>query len=248
MVEDIVRQKIDALISRARTITGLSTSGMARDNAHVAQCQGWVAEAANLVEFAIDQESNAYRRAVSRLSQGGSALQAVASIASVLEGLRDDIQSGLLGNMGNLVRAETFDNFLEHADFYVVQGMKNEAGIIAGVVFEDTVRRIARDQQIDEPDRPIDAVINALAARGVITGQQGKQARVGAHVRAKATHALWDEFDMQGVEATVVLCRTLLRNISAASQRLARDRPGAYSSSGSRQAFSSLNLSPAMRF
>jgi len=48
--------------------------------------------------------------------------------------------------LGNKIRAETFDDFLDHAVFYAKKGRKMEAGVIAGVVFEDTIRRIHREK------------------------------------------------------------------------------------------------------
>jgi len=53
-------------------------------------------------------------------------------------------------------------------------------------------------------------LINALARKTVITGQQSKQAKVAAHVRTKATHAQWDEYELDGVAQTIQLTRTFL--------------------------------------
>jgi len=53
-----------------------------------------------------------------------------------------DIDRGLLGDLGNKIRAETFDDFLDHAEDYLKRNLKNEAGTIGGVVFEDTIRRV----------------------------------------------------------------------------------------------------------
>ena len=72
---------------------------------------------------------------------------------------------------------------------------KMEAGVIAGVVFEDTVRRIYRNKIADDDKgKELEELINALKRNGVITGQQSKQAKLAAHVRNKATHAQWDQF------------------------------------------------------
>ena len=87
-----------------------------------------------------------------------------------------------------------------------------EAGVIAGVVFEDTIRRIYRDKITDDDKgQKLEELINTLAKQNVITGQQSKQAKVAAHVRTKATHALWDEFDRAGVEATIQITKRFLR-------------------------------------
>jgi hypothetical protein len=54
-------------------------------------------------------------------------------------------------------------------------------------------------------------LINLLAKENVISGQQSKQAKVASHVRTKATHALWDEFDREGVADTIKITRLLLQ-------------------------------------
>jgi hypothetical protein len=82
--------------------------------------------------------------------------------------------------------------------------------VIAGVVFEDTIRRICSDHNIVEPNNNVDRLINALKTKGIIKGQQKEQAKLAAYVRSKATHALWDEFDKSGVEATIQITKQLL--------------------------------------
>ena len=85
-----------------------------------------------------------------------------------------------------------------------------EAGVIAGVVFEDTIRRIYRNKIADDKGKSLEDIINALAKQSVITGQQSKQAKVAAHVRTKATQ--WDEFDIAGVQDTIQITRRFLSN------------------------------------
>jgi len=131
-------------------------------------------------------------------------------MTATFRGLLRDIDAGLLNNFANKIRAETFDEFLEHAEWYHAHDRKNEAGVLAGVVFEDTVRRICRDQAIDEKGEKLEELINQLAKKDVITGQQSKQAKVAAHVRTKATHAQWDEFDLDGVASAIKITRIFL--------------------------------------
>jgi hypothetical protein len=64
-----------------------------------------------------------------------------------------------------------------------------EAGVIAGVVFEDALRRICRKHRITEKDVNLDSLISALVKIGALTDMKAKRARVAAHVRTKATHA-----------------------------------------------------------
>jgi hypothetical protein len=162
------------------------------------------------LSYAIPSPQNPYRDQIER-DDRPLEVQRVASIAEMLRSLLPDIDAGLLGDLGNQVRAETFDNFLDHGEAYLADARKMEAGVIAGVVFEDTLRRIYRTKIADDDKgKKLEDIINTLASKNVITGQQSKQAKVAAHVRTQATHAQWDEFDIAGVRATIQLTRQFL--------------------------------------
>lgn len=212
MIEENVRRKIQDLIHRSQPLV-ISTTGVARDTKHLSECEGWIAEALNIIELAVPIPSNAYRQRIDTLGQGRAySLPArVGSIAQILSALLPDIDAGLLGELGNKIRAETFDDFLDHAESYAREGKKMEAGVIAGVVFEDTIRRLYRVRIDQDKGHKLEDLINVLAKQNVITGQQSKQAKVAAHVRTKATHAQWDEFDLAGVENAIQITRHFLR-------------------------------------
>jgi hypothetical protein len=205
VINNIVRRKIQDLIARAPSLIG---GGDLPHDARMAKCSSWITEALNVTQFAIPSPQNPYRAQIERTL--GSKDYCVAVIAETLRSLLPDIDAGLLGDLGNQVRAETFDDFLDHGQAYLDGARKMEAGVIAGVVFEDTVRRIYRDKVADDKDKSVEDMINALAKNSVITAQQSKQAKVAAHVRTKATHARWDEFTIDGVRDTIQVTRRFL--------------------------------------
>jgi hypothetical protein len=212
MIEEKIRRKIEDLIGRARTIG--PSDGMVRDDRHFGACEGWLVEARNVIQLAVPMPQNAYRQRIEAITnpEGKAIVQCVISATEVLRALLPDIDAGLVGDLGNKIRAATFDDFLDHAESYLQDGQKMQAGVVAGVVFEDTIRRIYRDKITgDDKGKQVDELINALTRQNVITGQQSKQAKVAAHVRAKATHALWDEFNLEGVESTIQITKTFLR-------------------------------------
>jgi hypothetical protein len=206
----MIEEKIRHLVERSAPLT--TNSDLPRNGQHKSEYDGWITEALNIIEVAVPKPNNAYRRSIDKLVERGFLIQNVRSIGQILSALLQDIDAGLLGDLGNQIRAETFDDFLDHAEFYQKEGRKQEAGVIAGVVFEDTVRQICRDKcGITDKDQKLEDLINTLKGRGVITGQQSKQAKVGSHVRTKATHAQWDEFDLEGVAATIQITKIFLR-------------------------------------
>jgi hypothetical protein len=212
MLEEAVRQKIEDLIRRAVQIA--PGGATLRDKEHSAECRAWITEALNIIDFAVPVETNSYHQNIVKLGGGsGLLLDRVASMGSILLSLLADIDAGLIADFGNQIRAETFDDFLEHADVYRKEGQKQAAGVLAGVVFEDTIRRIcrAKGRGIVEKGEDLDKLINVLAKQTVITGQQARQARTAAFVRTKATHAQWDEYELDGVAETISLTRASLR-------------------------------------
>jgi len=138
--------------------------------------------------------------------------QAVGVMAAILRSLLLDADAGLLSSVADRARAEAFDNFLDHADAYVSAGHKNEAGVIAGAVFEDTLRRVCRKLGTVEKGAKLDALIAELSAKGELSGIKAKRARAAAHIRTKASHAQWDEFELEDVRATIVFTRELIES------------------------------------
>jgi polyhydroxyalkanoate synthesis regulator phasin len=133
-----------------------------------------------------------------------------------------DIELGLLASIEAQARASAFDDFLGHAKEYAKDRLKNEAGVIAGVVFEDTLRNICRNVSIKEKGKKLDNLIDELVKVGKLTQVKAKRAKVAAHVRTKATHAQWDEFELGDVETTIQFTEELIiKNIDESGQMLA---------------------------
>ena len=76
------------------------------------------------------------------------------------------------------------------------------------MVFEDTIRRIAQNNEIG--DGRLEEIINKLVKSKVFTATKAKRAKSSAHVRTKATHADWEEFDLKDVADTIKFTRELI--------------------------------------
>ena len=151
--------------------------------------EAWVVEAVNAVELAVPDFLNAYRRGLAAAKISLIPLpERVPRIAALLEALLADIDAGLVSTLANAVRAETFENFLDHAVAYRDRGQKDQAGVIAANVFEDTVRKIHADKVGGLANsRKLGELIGELTQKQVITDQQAQQARVARLVRNKAS-------------------------------------------------------------
>jgi hypothetical protein len=146
------------------------------------------------------------------LDRGYCTHESVGEVTVILKSLLEDIDLGLLASIEDQTRAAVFDDFLDHAKEYAREKRKNEAGVISGVVFEDTLRGICRKAGVTEQGRKLDVLIDDLVKAGTLTQVKAKRAKVAAHVRTKATHAQWDEFELGDVDTTIAFTEELILN------------------------------------
>ena len=91
-------------------------------------------------------ETNPYHVYVQRLVDQSRNLlhETVSDMTALLRRVLEEIEGGLLTTIENHPIAVTFDDFLDHGAEYLKHVRKNEAGVVAGIVFEDRIRRICR--------------------------------------------------------------------------------------------------------
>ena len=212
-IEENIATRLQQLLDESTHLSQGNKGGQCTDQVQMQDCSAWLTAAQNLVHLIITDPNAPYRDKADRVvlrKYGFMIHTGVGELASVLKALKNDIDSGLLASLADRARAETFDDFLDHADEYLQNNRKNPAGVIAGVVFEDTLRRVCRKNMLEEKGKRIDGLISVLSSKGLISGIKAKRARAAAHVRTKATHAQWDEFETEDVRAIIEFTRELI--------------------------------------
>lgn len=214
-IDNAVRERINQLLSQSSGLSAGNQHGLSKSDQQRQACSAWLVSAQNMIHRMCESPTEPYRTKADRLvtSEHGYAInKAVGEMASILRLLLIDADAGLLSSVADKVRAKTFDDFLDHAEWYLQKQQKNESGVIAGVVFEDTLRQICRKLGIEEAGEKLDNLISKLAGEDNLTGIQAKRARVAAGVRTHATHAQWDELNLGDVRETIAFTRELLVN------------------------------------
>ena len=205
-IEESITARLDELVAEASALSQGNELGQVLSDAQAHNCRGWLAAAVNIVQVVLPDSNAGYRTNIEKIAEADRGYMinaAVGEVAAILVNLIKDSQSGLLSSVADHARAEVFDDFLDHAKSYMKNGCKNEAGVIAGVVFEDTVRRVCRKHGISESGEKLDELISQLAKSNVLSATKAKRARVAADVRTRATHAQWNEFDDNDLKTTV---------------------------------------------
>ena len=214
-LEERIRNKFDELITSSTTLKLGGEHGQILNAQHSQDCKAWLASAQNLAHFVLGVSSNPYKTTIDKIcsmDRGYCIHDSVGEVASILTSLLSDIDNSLISSIENQTKATVFDDFLGHAKEYAKRNLSRESGVISGVVFEDTLRTICRNHEIEEKGQQLDKLISELSKRDIFNQLKAKRARAAAHVRTKATHAQWDEFDMSDVNATIAFTEELITN------------------------------------
>jgi uncharacterized protein YutE (UPF0331/DUF86 family) len=214
-VEKAVRAQLQQLISDATALIPGKGDGNIRNQEHRSECVGWLASASHIANLICKDPTNPYRQkilmiSISREADGVLVNRSVGQVTEILKRLSRDVENGLVASITIAASAETLDDLLDQASDYHTRKNKVGAGILATAVFEDTMRRLARINEVAEIDVKADRIISNLDSKGIITGIMAKRCRVAAGVRNRALHAQWDEFSLTDVEDVIRLTRELL--------------------------------------
>ncbi|NOT20550.1 MAG: hypothetical protein HOP24_09835 [Sideroxydans sp.] len=214
-IEERTLQRIEVLLLQATQLCRGDEHGQVLSENHRQECAGWIVSATNIIQLLCLHPTSPYLASAEKIVARGIHLRAqdqVGEVASILAALLTDAKQGLITSIADHARAEIFDDFLDHAIAYSKQNRKFEAGVIAGVVFEDTLRRICRKHEIEDKDVSLDNLITELSKRDILSATKAKRARVAAHVRTKATHAQRDEFDIKDVQSCIEFSQEIIAN------------------------------------
>ena len=198
-----VRERIEQLITEGY-------APLAR--APASDKMSWLIAAQSAVQLVCPSSSNAYHVHAQRLvDQSRNLVElTILDMAALLTRLLQEIDGGLLTTIDTHAIAVTFEDFLDHGAEYLKHGRKDEAAVIAGIVFEDTLRRICRTLDIDEKGVPLDRLITELTNRDVLTALKAKRARAAAGLRTSAAHARWEQIQLGDVYPVIEFTRELM--------------------------------------
>jgi len=175
------------------------------------QQRAWLTAAQYAVELVCPSANNAYYVTSRRIAaNAGDPGPSVVEMGSMMERLLKEIEGGFLTTIENHAIAVTFDDFLDHGTEYLKHGRKDEAAVVAGIVFEDTIRRICRVLGVTENGVALNTLIDELAKQNVLTALKAKRARAASGLRTSAAHARWEEIQLSDVKPVIEFTRELM--------------------------------------
>lgn len=199
--------RIDALIERGGKL--LAQRGHNRDygpdhwvDEHlIPEVQAWMTSSANLVTL-LSLPGSYFREELHRITtndqlKGGAPWALLQKTHGLLLSLKEEAAHGLLRKIEDVVIATAFDDFLDHSAAFHKGNKPREAGVLAAIVLEDTIKRIATKYDVDAAGMSLEHLVDELTKAQVFTPVKAKRIKAYAGVRNPALHAEWDKFDIR---------------------------------------------------
>ena len=165
--------------------------------------QSWISSSANIIFLTAMPDSYFYQECQRIITdeklKDGMPFHVIQKLTGLLESLKNEIESGFFRQLEYIFTASAFDDFLDHASQFHKSGKKTESSVLSSVVFEDTIRKIAKKNEVEEAGSNLELIIDTLVKQNVFTPVKAKRIKGYSAVRNKALHAQWDDFDLSDI-------------------------------------------------
>jgi hypothetical protein len=158
-----------------------------------APLNAWLVKVDNIVESVFGSQSAHYRHLAKALDRTPSHAYEVQTIVGVLTGALDDLEGGYLAGQEDLIAAELLDTVLEQGRLLVSAGYKDPAVVLARVALEDALRRVARQEGVDDSGKA-SAVNDALRDSGRNAKPQWRLIQAWLDMGNSAAHGDFDAY------------------------------------------------------
>lgn len=219
-LDDRIKMEVETLVQNGQDILrraqGLSKEMEGDELADVAS---WVTRLGQMIRRLYGESSQHFKTYSTALatnnfynlhSNWNGHLSQVVGVAKAIE---HDLASGFLIDFRSIVQADIFADFLEMGEYLLQEGYKDAAAVIIGSVLEDGLRKLSERQAlpvINESGKPltIDPLNNQLAKQEVYSKLIQKQITSWAHIRNKAAHGEFTEYNQEQVQMMLLFVQS----------------------------------------
>ena len=211
-IDESVSKEINSLIEIGETIiqkASRSDSGFQGND--VAIVSSWVTRIGQLIRKLYGESSQHYENYKRSISINNFYVihsnwyGHISEVQGIALTIKHDIENDLLGSIKGLLQADIFTDFLEIGEHLLHEGYKDAAAVTIGAVLEDGLRKLCIKNNIKTTKSngaplTIEPLNSELAKREIYSKLVQKQITSWAHIRNKAAHGEYGEYDKAQVE------------------------------------------------
>lgn len=163
----------------------------------------WASSALHLVSAVFGEASPHYRNLYEAYSKHVGYASSFFVARGIFLAAKSDYDGGHLFNLESSIAGEVFGDFVALSKNALANNQKDVAAVLACAALEDALKRYAALRNINVEGKVMQEVINALKAKGVLSGPQKTLVDSMPRIRDAAMHADWQKITPQDVGSVI---------------------------------------------
>lgn len=201
-------ERINALIQEGQEISKLEkpfSNGSFIQDADQIRVNAWNAKVRNIIETTFGKNSPQFHLLVKETNDGTKNLEHdydIYPIIGILQGAVSDLENGFLTGQELIIAGDIFDNVLEQAKYLNKNKHKDPAAVLARVVIEDALKRIARVESINDSIKA-SQINDELKKAGRYAQPQWRQIQAWIDIGNAAAHGDFNQYNQNDVQRMI---------------------------------------------
>ncbi len=201
-------ERLKGLIKEGREISKLekpSSVGPYIQADDQIRVHAWNTNVRNIIETTFGKNSPQFHQLVKKTNDGKSALAKsyeIYPIIGILEGALSDLEKGFLVGQEFIIAGDIFDDVLEQAKYLNQNKYKDPAAVLARVVIQDALKRIARAEGINDSMKA-SQINDELKKIGRYTKPQWRQIQAWLDIGNAAAHGNFAQYTQTDVKGMI---------------------------------------------
>lgn len=204
MIKDIILKRFEELQGQSNSLPFRPNSGgMSGSYVPAGIWQQWATSAQSLIRAACGEKSPHYINFVNSFDKCNGFDDQVKVLQGIFSSAREDFRGGYVFDVDLRVSGEVFGDFVAMAKQALSDGHKDVAAVLACAALEDALKRYALSNGLAIDDNTMAEVVNALKAKGLVSGAQKSLLDTMPKIRNYAMHASWDKIGAPDVSSVI---------------------------------------------
>ena len=165
--------------------------------------QSWASSAMHIVSAVFGDDSPHYKNLSFAYSKFNGWEADFLTMKGIFLGAKSDYDGGYLFKLEAAISGEIFADFVVLSKNALANGQKDVAAVLACAALEDALKRYAIINGLDVSGKEMYDVINALKAKGLVSGPQKTLLDTMPKFRNAAMHADWQKITPPDVGSVI---------------------------------------------
>lgn len=203
LTQNDLLKRFSELATQADTIP---LRGNDRDIASERHFHAWAVSALHVIQSAFGKQSPHSLRFGEELSKVGQEYiyaRQLDVFKGIFLGAKSDIDGGYLFDFQSAISGEIFGDIVAAAKAALDSGEHTVATVLACAALEDALKRFSTMNGISVEGKTMEDVVNALKAKGLVSGSQKGLLAAMPKIRNHAMHADWGKLTPQDAGSVI---------------------------------------------